>query len=194
MIKNEQLVDNPHDLILSLVDMGSIDVLDILKACVKEMSDAECKRVLGSLCLPDTCETHEDEEVEETEEVEMKEEPAETEPVDENPEEVEEVEVEDEEEFESRKRRLESRIKRLEACMNRKEACRRSARKPMEEEELDDLDDYSELEIEEDECWDDDCWDDEDDWREEAKARRLEAKLRRLERALRRRCERRHCR
>lgn len=49
--KNES-VEDPHELILSLVDLGSIDCEEALLACVHEMSDSECKRVLGSLTLP----------------------------------------------------------------------------------------------------------------------------------------------
>lgn len=44
-------VKDPHELILSLVDFGSIDADDMLVACVSEMSDAECKRVLHRLDL-----------------------------------------------------------------------------------------------------------------------------------------------
>ena len=44
-------VKGPHELILSLVDFGSIDADDMLVACVSEMSDAECKRVLHQLDL-----------------------------------------------------------------------------------------------------------------------------------------------
>jgi cobalamin biosynthesis protein CobT len=53
--KNEQLVDDPRELLLSLVDLGSLDVEDALLACVKEMSDAECKRVLSGISLPNCC-------------------------------------------------------------------------------------------------------------------------------------------
>ena len=59
--KNEALVEDPHELLLSLVDMGSLDVEDALLACVTEMSDAECKRVLNSLSLPECCDEVEDE-------------------------------------------------------------------------------------------------------------------------------------
>lgn len=48
-------VEDPHELLLSLVDLGSLDADEALLACVKEMSDAECKRVLGSLSLPNCC-------------------------------------------------------------------------------------------------------------------------------------------
>ena len=44
-------IKDPHELILSLVDFGSIDADDMLIACVSEMSDAECKRVLHQLDL-----------------------------------------------------------------------------------------------------------------------------------------------
>ena len=44
-------IKDPHELILSLVDFGSIDSDDMLVACVSEMSDAECKRVLHQLDL-----------------------------------------------------------------------------------------------------------------------------------------------
>ena len=44
-------IKDPHELILSLVDFGSIDADDMLVACVSEMSDAECKRVLHQLDL-----------------------------------------------------------------------------------------------------------------------------------------------
>lgn len=58
--KNEELVSDPRELLLSLVDMGSLDIEDALMACVKEMSDAECKRVLSGLSLPDCCDMDDD--------------------------------------------------------------------------------------------------------------------------------------
>lgn len=58
--KNEELVTDPHELLLSLVDMGSLDTDEALLACVSEMSDAECKRVLSSLSLPSCCDDAED--------------------------------------------------------------------------------------------------------------------------------------
>ena len=45
-------VEDPRKLLLSLVDFGTLDVDELLLACVSEMSDAECKRVLNSLSLP----------------------------------------------------------------------------------------------------------------------------------------------
>ena len=62
-IKNEELVTDPRELLLSLVDMGSLDIEDALMACVKEMSDAECKRVLSGLSLPNCCDMEDDAEV-----------------------------------------------------------------------------------------------------------------------------------
>lgn len=58
--KNEELVSDPHELLLSLVDMGSLDMEEALLACVSEMSDAECKRVLNSLSLPSRSEEVDD--------------------------------------------------------------------------------------------------------------------------------------
>ena len=58
--KNES-VEDPHELLLSLVDLGSLDAEEALLACVREMSDAECKRVLSSLSLPDCCDEVDDE-------------------------------------------------------------------------------------------------------------------------------------
>ena len=60
-VKRESIED-PHELLLSLVDLGSLDAEDALLACVQEMSDAECKRVLGSLSLPNCCDEVDDEE------------------------------------------------------------------------------------------------------------------------------------
>lgn len=57
--KNESIED-PREILLSLVDLGSLDAEEALLACVKEMSDAECKRVLGSLSLPSGVEEVED--------------------------------------------------------------------------------------------------------------------------------------
>ena len=53
-------VEDPRTLLLSLVDFGSLDVDELLLACVSEMSDAECKRVLNSLSLPQ-CDLEDDE-------------------------------------------------------------------------------------------------------------------------------------
>lgn len=58
-MRNESIED-PREILLSLVDLGSLDAEEALLACVKEMSDAECKRVLGSLSLPSGVEEVED--------------------------------------------------------------------------------------------------------------------------------------
>lgn len=134
--KNES-VEDPHELLLSLVDMGSLDADEALLACVQEMSDAECKRVLGSLSLPGCCD-----------EVAV-EDPAEDEldtaldnDEDESAEdddfvledESDEDDAEDIEECDNRARELEARIRRLEKSiryesMNRNRIRRFSHRK-----------------------------------------------------------------
>lgn len=52
VVRKNESVEDPHELLLSLVDLGSLDADEALLACVSEMSDAECKRVLSSLSLP----------------------------------------------------------------------------------------------------------------------------------------------
>lgn len=59
--KKNESVEDPHELLLSLVDLGSLDAEEALLACVTEMSDAECKRVLSSLSLPGCCDDVDDE-------------------------------------------------------------------------------------------------------------------------------------
>lgn len=59
--KKNESVEDPHELLLSLVDLGSLDAEEALIACVTEMSDAECKRVLSSLSLPGCCDEVDDE-------------------------------------------------------------------------------------------------------------------------------------
>ena len=123
--KNEELVSDPHELLLSLVDLGSIDCEDALLACVTEMSDAECKRVLSSLSLPDCCDDAEEDETdddlvdEEPEDLEDEESESDIEDDDLNPvaDEIVDMDASDDEELsqeESRCRNLESRIKQLE--------------------------------------------------------------------------------
>ena len=63
--KNES-VEDLHELLLSLVDMGSLDTDEALLACVQEMSDAECKHVLSSLSLSNCCDDHDEVAVEDT--------------------------------------------------------------------------------------------------------------------------------
>lgn len=113
--KNES-VEDPHELLLSLVDLGSLDAEEALLACVREMSDAECKRVLGSLSLPSGVEEVEDDmsgdlvqlddEIIDDSEDDFA---VEDEVTDEEPVEDEATDVE-----ESRNSRLESKIRKLE--------------------------------------------------------------------------------
>lgn len=121
--KNEELVSDPHELLLSLVDLGSIDCEDALLACVTEMSDAECKRVLSSLSLPDCCDDAEeddlvDEEPDDLEDDELNPVADEIVDVDDSDDDSETDDVVDDDEDlsqeESRCRDLESRIKQLE--------------------------------------------------------------------------------
>lgn len=107
--KKNESVEDPHELLLSLVDLGSLDAEEALLACVTEMSDAECKRVLSSLSLPDCCDDVDDEmsvEVDEpSTDVEF--------PSDED--DAEEVEITDDTpEDEDEEVEIESRIRRLE--------------------------------------------------------------------------------
>ena len=106
--KNES-VEDPHELLLSLVDLGSLDAEEALLACVREMSDAECKRVLSSLSLPDCCD-----EVDDEMSVEVDEPSTDVEfPSDED--DTEEVELTDDTpEDEDEEVEIESRIRRLE--------------------------------------------------------------------------------
>lgn len=101
--KNES-VEDPHELLLSLVDLGSLDAEEALLACVREMSDAECKRVLSSLSLPDCCD-----EVDDEMSVEIDEPPTDVEFPSGEEDDTEDDTPEDEEEIE-----LESRISHLE--------------------------------------------------------------------------------
>lgn len=116
--KNES-VEDPHELLLSLVDLGSLDAEEALLACVREMSDAECKRVLGSLSLPDCCD-----EVDDEMSVEVDDPSTDVEfPSDEEAD-LEDDAPEDEEEIE-----LESRIRRLERNLHSESMNRNRIRK-----------------------------------------------------------------
>ena len=132
--KNEELVSDPHELLLSLVDLGSIDCEDALLACVTEMSDAECKRVLSSLSLPDCCDDAEEDETdddlvdEEPEDLEDGEDGDDLNPV---ADEIVDMDASDDEELsqeESRCRNLESRIEQLERKL-RSESFKRVSRR-----------------------------------------------------------------
>ena len=138
--KNEELVSDPHELLLSLVDLGSIDCEDALLACVTEMSDAECKRVLSSLSLPDCCDDAEDEDdlvdeepddLDDLEDDELNPVADEIVDVDDSDNsETDDSDVDDEElsQEESRCRDLESRIKQLERKI-RSESFKRVSRR-----------------------------------------------------------------
>lgn len=128
--KKNESVEDPHELLLSLVDLGSLDAEEALLACVTEMSDAECKRVLSSLSLPDCCDEVDDEmsvEVDEpSTDVEFPSDEDDTEEVgitDDTPEDDDEDAVE----LESRIRRLERSIRS--ESMNRNRICRLPRRK-----------------------------------------------------------------
>lgn len=115
-MKNESC-DDPRELLLSLVDLGSIDTDEMLVACVSEMSDAECKRVLNSLSLPSNSEEVEDE-WSDSEEVED----ADVEPSDDlvlDDEEESSEEPDEESEDEDQIAEVESRIRRLERIAKR---------------------------------------------------------------------------
>lgn len=106
--KNES-VEDPHELLLSLVDLGSLDAEEALLACVREMSDAECKRVLSSLSLPDCCD-----EVDDEMSLEVDEPSTDAEFLSDEEGDVEEADLEDDAPEDEEKVELESRISRLE--------------------------------------------------------------------------------
>ena len=124
-------VEDPRKLLLSLVDFGTLDVDELLIACVSEMSDAECKRVLNSLSLPqrdledDECEDGEcededltdDEDCEDGEcEDELEDDLAEDGLLDDAPEDDLEEVPEDEEELDLDK--AEARIRKIERALS----------------------------------------------------------------------------
>ena len=124
--KMNESVEDPHELLLSLVDLGSLDAEEALLACVTEMSDAECKRVLSSLSLPDCCD-----EVDDEMSVEVDEPSTDVEFPSDEEDDAEEVDLEDdklddedEEEIE-----LESRIRRLERSLRSESMNRNRIRK-----------------------------------------------------------------
>ena len=114
--KNES-VEDPHELLLSLVDLGSIKADEALLACVTEMSDAECKRVLNSLQLPECCDE------DGVNDVVIPTEPAVT-PL----EDLDDMEDDGDDDIEA----VESRIRRLERALRRtKPSCQKESRKPV---------------------------------------------------------------
>ena len=112
--KKNESVEDPHELLLSLVDLGSLDAEEALLACVTEMSDAECKRVLSSLSLPGCCD-----EVDDEMSVEVDEPSTEVEFPSDEEDDAEEVAIEDDtpEDEDEDAVELESRIRRLERSL-----------------------------------------------------------------------------
>lgn len=129
--KNES-VEDPHELLLSLVDMGSIDTEEALIACVSEMSDAECKRILNSLTLPAAAEEVEDDmAMDDDMVIDVDEEPEDYEDDDESeePEEDDDSEDEDSDEGEAEEGvDLESRLRNLERRIHSNESRIRNRR------------------------------------------------------------------
>lgn len=111
-------VKDPHELILSLVDFGSIDADDMLVACVSEMSDAECKRVLHQLDLVPEDDTEiDDVEIDDTEsdidnDIEIDDVEIDDKDLDDEDEDDDDKNDETEVELESRIRKLERRLYR----------------------------------------------------------------------------------
>ena len=120
--KKNESVEDPHELLLSLVDLGSLDAEEALLACVTEMSDAECKRVLGSLSLPNCCDEVDDDEMsvevdEPSDDADMEVEfPSDDEEADEE-DDAEEVEFDEADEEDEDEIELEARIRRLERSL-----------------------------------------------------------------------------
>ncbi len=122
-------VEDPRTLLLSLVDFGTLDVDELLLACVSEMSDTECKRVLNSLSLPQR-----DLEDGECEDGECEDEPVEDDLaedglLDDAPEDDLEEVPEDEEELDLDK--AEARIRKIERALSncsKRRKCKRRAR------------------------------------------------------------------
>lgn len=114
-------VKDPHELILSLVDFGSIDADDMLVACVSEMSDAECKRVLHQLDLVPEDDTEiDDVEIDDTEsdidnDIEIDDVEIDDKDIDDDEDDDEDDDKNDETEVE-----LESRIRKLERRLYRR--------------------------------------------------------------------------
>lgn len=115
-------VKDPHELILSLVDFGSIDADDMLVACVSEMSDAECKRVLHQLDLV----PEDDTEIDDTEIDDVEIDDTESDIDNDNDIEIDDKDLDDEDDDEDDDKNdeteveLESRIRKLERRLYRR--------------------------------------------------------------------------
>lgn len=119
-------VKDPHELILSLVDFGSIDADDMLVACVSEMSDAECKRVLHQLDLVPEDDTEIDgDEIDDTEsdidnDIEIDDVEIDGKDLDEDDDEDDEDDEDDDDKNDETEVELESRIRKLERRLYRR--------------------------------------------------------------------------
>ena len=124
--KKNESVEDPHELLLSLVDLGSLDAEEALLACVTEMSDAECKRVLSSLSLPGCCD-----EVDDEMSVEVDEPSTDVEFPSDEEDDTEEVDITDDtsEDDDEDAVELESRIRRLERSLRSESMNRNRIRK-----------------------------------------------------------------
>lgn len=119
-------VKDPHELILSLVDFGSIDADDMLVACVSEMSDAECKRVLHQLDLvPEDDAEIDDVEIDDTEsdidnDIEIDDVEIDDKDLDDEDDDDEDDDDEDDDKNDETEAELESRIRKLERRLYRR--------------------------------------------------------------------------
>lgn len=124
-------VEDPCELLVSLVDIGAVDIEDAFLACTCEMSPAQCKRVLSKCGTGFNCEEDEDtypadsnvideDDMEESEDDDMEEMDS-----DDTDDEVEEIELDDEDEAAE----LEARIRRLERCTRHESMNRNRIRK-----------------------------------------------------------------
>ena len=126
MIRRKRMnekVEDPCELLASLVDMGSVELEDAFLACLSEMSAAECKRVLakcgsGFVCSGSECDDDFPADVEDMKDLE---------PVDDEPIDLEDddKDMDDEDDdMDDEDAELEARCRRLERCA-RSEAMRR---------------------------------------------------------------------
>lgn len=111
---NESITRDPREILLSLIDIGSLNIEDVVLACVKEMTDTQCKRILNSLSLPSNSEEVpleelSDEEVEKIPDADTDDSAVEDEET--------EAEAESEPVPESKCRKSESRLNRTKRCM-----------------------------------------------------------------------------
>lgn len=119
-------VKDPHELILSLVDFGSIDADDMLVACVSEMSDAECKRVLHQLDLvPEDDAEIDDVEIDDTEsdidnDIEIDDVEIDDKDIDDEDEDDDDEDEDDDDKNDETEVELESRIRKLERRLYRR--------------------------------------------------------------------------